>query len=237
MTLTLPSELAGLLEQAGGHWPEADEDQLHQLAGSWRMLAGDLRALGAEGTAIARSVADEHHGESIDAFFSYWQEFERNVDEGATAAEQTAEAADAMAKATLGAKSSIVDGLSAAFSQVLEARHAAAAVGVIGPVIGIILRFLGRFIWRILAALAKYVWRFIVWLFKKIAWVFEKIGEFFRWLWRKVTRKPKKELPKKEPAVKPDVRDPKLRNIIDDLYKGVGDPNRVGNGTTADAVH
>ncbi|MGH4022281.1 MAG: hypothetical protein ACRDT0_24210 [Pseudonocardiaceae bacterium] len=25
MTVTLPPELAGLLEQAGGHWPEADE--------------------------------------------------------------------------------------------------------------------------------------------------------------------------------------------------------------------
>lgn len=119
MTLTLPPELAGLLEQAGGHWPEADEDQLHQLAGSWRTLAGNLRTLGAEGTATARSVADEHHGESIDAFSSYWREFERNVDEGATAAEQTAEAVDTMARATLGAKSSIVDGLSAAFSQVL----------------------------------------------------------------------------------------------------------------------
>lgn len=240
MTLTLPPELAGLLEQAGGRWPEADEDQLHQLAGSWRTMGGTLRTLGAEGTAIAESVADEHHGESIDAFSSYWQEFERNVDEGATAAEQTAEAVDAMAKATLGAKSAIVDGLRSAFSQVLEVRNTAAAVPVIGigvgVAIGIILRLLGRFILRILAALVKYVWRFLVWLLKKIAWIFKKIGEFFKRLWRKVAQRPKQGLPKKEPAVKPKVGDAKLSNIIDDLYKGVKNRDRVGDGTTADAV-
>ncbi|MDP8927778.1 MAG: hypothetical protein M3O70_04155 [Actinomycetota bacterium] len=236
MTLTLPPELAGLLEQAGGHWPEADEDELHQLAGSWHTLAGNLRTLGAEGTAIARAVADEHHGESIETFSSYWQEFERNVEEGATAADETAKAVDAMAKATLGAKSAIVDGLRSAFSQVLEIRNASAALAVIGPVIGIILRVLGRFIWRILVALAKYVWRFIVWLFKKIAEIFQKIAEFFKRLWRKVTEPPKKGLPKKAPAVKPEISDPKLRNIVDDLYKGVRNQDRVGDGTTADAV-
>jgi hypothetical protein len=32
------------------------------------------------------------------------------------------------------------------------------------------------------------------------------------------------------------VSDPKLSNIVDDLYKGTTNPNRVGTGTTADAV-
>jgi len=35
---------------------------------------------------------------------------------------------------------------------------------------------------------------------------------------------------------KPVVSNTKLRNIVDDLYKGTTNPNRVGTGTTADAV-
>ena len=35
---------------------------------------------------------------------------------------------------------------------------------------------------------------------------------------------------------KPSVADTKLKNIVNDLYKGTTNPNRVGTGTTADAV-
>jgi hypothetical protein len=35
---------------------------------------------------------------------------------------------------------------------------------------------------------------------------------------------------------KPNVTDPKLRNLVDNLYKGTTNPNRIGTGTTADAV-
>lgn len=38
------------------------------------------------------------------------------------------------------------------------------------------------------------------------------------------------------PAKKPEVGDKKLGNIINNLYKGVDNPQRVGDGTTADAV-
>ncbi|GAB2727456.1 WXG100-like domain-containing protein [Nocardia thraciensis] len=40
----------------------------------------------------------------------------------------------------------------------------------------------------------------------------------------------------KVPATKPTVNNPKLQNIINDLYKGANNPGRVGDGTTADAV-
>ena len=36
--------------------------------------------------------------------------------------------------------------------------------------------------------------------------------------------------------LKPSVSNPKLNNIIDDLYKGQGGNNQIGNGTTMDAV-
>lgn len=35
---------------------------------------------------------------------------------------------------------------------------------------------------------------------------------------------------------KPNVTDPKLKNYVDNLYKGTTNPNRIGTGTTADAV-
>jgi hypothetical protein len=35
---------------------------------------------------------------------------------------------------------------------------------------------------------------------------------------------------------KPTISDPKLQNIVNDLYKGVANPNRIGTGTTADAI-
>jgi hypothetical protein len=38
------------------------------------------------------------------------------------------------------------------------------------------------------------------------------------------------------PAVKPSVTDPNLQNIMNDLYKGTTNPNRVGSCTTADAI-
>lgn len=34
----------------------------------------------------------------------------------------------------------------------------------------------------------------------------------------------------------PKVTDPKLKNLVDDLYKGARSPNRIGTGSTADAV-
>jgi hypothetical protein len=46
----------------------------------------------------------------------------------------------------------------------------------------------------------------------------------------------KKPPAKPAAATKPEVTDPKLNNIMNDLYKGVDHPDRTGDGTTADAV-
>ncbi|MQA87554.1 MAG: hypothetical protein GEV03_23755 [Streptosporangiales bacterium] len=204
MGLTLPPELAGLLAQAGGHWPEADEDRLHQLAGSWRGLAADLRALGSDGSSVAQTVAGEHHGESVDTFTAFWTDFAGEIEEGASAAEQAATGVDAMAQGTLQAKTAIIDALRTTHARIQDARGTA-AVAVIGPIIGILLRILGRFIWQILKFLGKWIWRGIVWLFKQIA-------RFFKWLWRKLFgRKPK--TPKK-PVYKRGGKLPRARDLI-----------------------
>lgn len=42
--------------------------------------------------------------------------------------------------------------------------------------------------------------------------------------------------PAANPLPKPGVQDPKLRNLVDNLYKGTTNPSKVGTGTTADAI-
>ncbi len=37
-------------------------------------------------------------------------------------------------------------------------------------------------------------------------------------------------------AIKPIVSNKKLSNIVENIYKGIDNPNRIGNGTTADAI-
>jgi len=44
------------------------------------------------------------------------------------------------------------------------------------------------------------------------------------------------DLPRKPAAVRPRVSDPKLSNLVDNLYKGVDAPRRVGDGTAMDAI-
>lgn len=43
-------------------------------------------------------------------------------------------------------------------------------------------------------------------------------------------------VPKAAAATVPKVADNKLGNIVSDLFKGTKNPNRVGSGTTADAI-
>lgn len=38
------------------------------------------------------------------------------------------------------------------------------------------------------------------------------------------------------PQNQPVVGDPKLQNLMDNIYKGTTNPNRIGDGTLADAV-
>ncbi len=62
-----------------------------------------------------------------------------------------------------------------------------------------------------------------------LKWVYEG----GKWVLKKVNPKPKIKL-KKVP--KPNVSDPKLKNITDDLYKGANTKSPIGLGSTADAI-
>lgn len=204
MGVTLSGELSALLAEAGGRWPEADEDRLHELAGSWRALGQNLHTTAGDGAVIAGRVASANTGDAIDAFSTYWTQLRGDLEKAATAAEQTAEGVDAMARGTLGAKKSIVAALESTHHQIQSVRSTAVGA-VIAPAIALLLRTLLGFILRILGALLKLIWRFIVWLFKKIA-------EFFKWLWNKLFgRKPK---PQPKPTYPRNGKLPHARDLI-----------------------
>jgi hypothetical protein len=214
MTVTLPPELAGLVAKAGGRWPQADEDQLHALAGSWRSLAGELRGMRDSGSTVARQVIAQHEGASIDAFANFWGEFERQLDTATTAVESAAVGVDSMAKAVLAAKQAIAEAAQSTFRHILELRRMA---GMSGGIWGIIARGIawllarfGRFIWRILVWLGRWIWRGIVWLFKK-AWA--AIVAVFNWF--KKLFKGKKQQPQKKSPPKTSQRD----ELLDELKK------------------
>jgi hypothetical protein len=46
------------------------------------------------------------------------------------------------------------------------------------------------------------------------------------------------DMPQKPPAIRPDLssEDPRINNLLDNIYKGTNGPNRIGDGTTMDAV-
>ncbi|WP_079045800.1 polymorphic toxin type 24 domain-containing protein [Carbonactinospora thermoautotrophica] len=214
-----------MLQQAGVKWPEADEDQLYELAGVWRAFATDLRSIASDGSAIARAVGAEHYGQSIDAFTAHWYELQQNVERYANAVELTAEAVDGTAKSVLHAKAAMADALTAVYSRILQARGNAVAAASFGRFLSIILRFLANFVGRILAALWRFVVQVISGLFKIIAAAIRKIIEFFK---RLFSRKPK---PQPQPPVyRRDGKLPHARDLIRNgtLYSGRRLPLKAG---------
>lgn len=158
MTITLPSHLASLLQQAGGHWPEADEGRLTTMAADWRGLAAALDTVRTDGNRMAATVTSENRGASVDAFSQYWSaNLGTHLASASTGATQSAVAVESMAKASLSAKSAIVKALGTAQEAIAKAERTQNAA-IIGPLIGFFVR---NVIGPILRLLAKVLWEII----------------------------------------------------------------------------
>lgn len=185
MTVTLPPHLAELLREAGGHWPEADEDQLAAMADKWKNISKTLDTMRTDGNRVASAVTAENRGASIEAFSSYWSaNLDRHLASASTGAEQAAVAVTGMTKTTIAAKTAIVDTLGSAQQAIINSP----AKQMIGPLIGGLLRTLLR---PLLRALAEVLSKIIKWLVQKIVelvkliiqgviWLFKKIGELVK---------------------------------------------------------
>ncbi|GAA0553991.1 WXG100 family type VII secretion target [Actinomadura livida] len=235
MTLTLPPVLAGLVEKAGGRWPQADEDRLGELGEQWRSLAGEMRGLKGDGSAVSRRVGGENQGASIDAFGRLWETFEQHVDTVCGALDAIADGVRAMAQAVLGAKTAIAEAAAATYGKILEVRRRASMSGGIWCVIGVavlwLLRFLGRYILRLLGWLVKWIWRGIVWLFKKAAAAIAAAYSWFKGLFKgKKDKKPSKTNPwaNGKPPQKAQDKVPKEWGPGQANKKALKDPSKPG---------
>lgn len=66
--LTIPDELASLLNMLGYTWPTCDEVRMFELGGKWMEFGGKLQEIHGEATPRADSVASENQGDDIEAF-------------------------------------------------------------------------------------------------------------------------------------------------------------------------
>jgi hypothetical protein len=73
MGLQPPGGLVRLLQDLGFTWPEADEQKLLELGGTWLKVTGPVSRHGQEVHGHAQRVWSENTGEGVDAFQSSWQ--------------------------------------------------------------------------------------------------------------------------------------------------------------------
>src|SRR5713226_5213662 len=95
MSLTLPDDVAWILNLLGFMWPEADEDRLRACAQAWRDFGSEVVRINQDARLVAVRVSAENSGDSIDAFEQYWH----GVGGGGGDFERAKEAADHMATA------------------------------------------------------------------------------------------------------------------------------------------
>ncbi|MDA3628924.1 polymorphic toxin type 24 domain-containing protein [Saccharopolyspora sp. WRP15-2] len=156
MAVTLPSELAQLLADAGCQWPDADEDRLRDLANGWRRIGQQLAGLRDEASAAAKRVSTEHQGRTVDAFAARWSKIEAHIAFGAAAADQAASVVDTLAQATLTTKTAVAGILTAGHHQQQQIKDQAAAA-LIGPLIAALLRMLGTALRPLLSKLVSLI--------------------------------------------------------------------------------
>ncbi|MFD7388735.1 PE-PGRS family protein [Streptomyces sp. NPDC059852] len=131
MSLTLPDELAWVLDLLGYSWPEADEEALHQVAETWRGFGAQLEKIEAQGEGFARTVVAANVGSAIEGFSKDWGAYtgangeDRYLPDAKLACEVIALAFDAAAIAVLTAKLSVIAQLIALAIEIIAAQAAA----------------------------------------------------------------------------------------------------------------
>lgn len=132
MSLTLPSEVAWVLDLLGYNWPDADEGKLHECAQAWRNFAESVNQASSQGSSAANEVVSANSGEAIEGFSNEWGSFSGGGDSGdnylrdaAAAAEVIALAFDAAALAVLAGKIAVIVQLVILAAEIIAAQAAA----------------------------------------------------------------------------------------------------------------
>lgn len=136
MTVTLSPELSGLLGQVGGSWPDADEDQLTDMADGWRGLRDQVDGMRADSTGSVQAIGADNIGDAIAKFLKFWLD---NIDRALGIVWEVATQVESIllvvTEALLAAKKAIIDALDWVARQIAKAKNAASDIPVIGGVI------------------------------------------------------------------------------------------------------
>ncbi|WP_327154516.1 PE-PGRS family protein [Streptomyces tubercidicus] len=132
MSLTLPGDVAWVLDLLGYHWPDADEDKLHECAQAWRDFAESVHQAATQGSSAANEVVSANSGDAIDGFSHEWGSFsggggseDNYLRDAAAAAEVIAVAFDAAAIAVLAGKIAVIVQLVILATEIIAAQAAA----------------------------------------------------------------------------------------------------------------
>jgi hypothetical protein len=129
MSLTLPGEVAWVLDLLGYEWPEANEDDIHAAAEAWRTFANEIAQLENRGLTTAQQVLSANSGDAVDAFSASWRRFSDGGDGYLSDARETAEviafALDAVAIEVVVSKLMVIAQLVALAFEIISAQAAA----------------------------------------------------------------------------------------------------------------
>lgn len=129
MALTLPDEVAWVLDLLGYSWPDADEDKIHEAAEAWRQFATAVRDTQSGGTTAASAVLGSNSGDASQGFEDAWKKFSSGgggyLEDAAMAAEILAFALDAVAVIVVASKIAVIVQLIALAFEIAAAQAAA----------------------------------------------------------------------------------------------------------------
>lgn len=157
MTITLPSDVAGILSEVGIQWPDIDEDVLHQMAGDIENFGNAAKKVYDEGNSAAQKLTGANVGKDIDAFEKSWRSIADGPLKGlASDAQSLAQAQRGLAGGVASAKNSIlsvVKPLTSALGQFAAGALKAIddALPQVKKILGEILDALGKVGWAVLA--------------------------------------------------------------------------------------
>lgn len=234
----------------GYAWPNGHQDQLRSAGAAWKNAASALPSAAAPIDAATALVQGQQSPEIPDVVTACTEirTHYRDLGDGYTA---LGESCEEYAQHLDDAHSSIIEMVTelaletaamsaagAALSFFSAGASGAAAAAAISARCAVVAARVAAVIRRLIAA-ARVIGAALRPAIVKVGEVLSKLGKAIAE--RAKSLKPRKPgggrgSPSVPPAVKPEVADPKLDNILGNLYKGAKNPDRIGSGHTADAL-
>jgi hypothetical protein len=124
MGITLPGELADLLNELGYIWPKSDETQLFELGADWLSLGSSLSTVATDAETAARKALAVGQGDALQAFDTKWAADDSGaqaLSRGVTGAEVVGAALMVCAAVVLALKINVIVQLTILLIEIIQA--------------------------------------------------------------------------------------------------------------------